>query len=85
MRQHYSLIYDHFLGREFFDYLLTCLREHYGTDEGSVRQRAREAFHRSFPDSDAFFPPNTTFYFSDSPRPDHESELVDMKESPKWR
>src|SRR5205814_1226723 len=30
---HYSLIYDRFIGHEFFDYLLALLHRFYGADE----------------------------------------------------
>jgi hypothetical protein len=62
--QHYSLVYDHFIGRGLFDYLLQVLTRFCAADEDRVRRRVVNAFHRSFPDSDRFFPARTTFYFS---------------------
>lgn len=85
MEHHYSLIYDHFLGVEFFDYVLACLGKFYKIDETAVQERARNAFHRSFPDSGDYFPTDTTFYFSDEPSSGNEPALVDTKEAPKWR
>jgi siderophore synthetase component len=85
IEQQYSLVYDHFMGREFFDYLLNCLRPFYDVDEEAIRERAREAFHRGFPDADSCFPSATTFYFSDAPAKDNKVELIDMKQKPEWR
>src|SRR5438445_6019058 len=34
--QHYSLTYDHFIGRELFDYLLRILTRFYGAREDAV-------------------------------------------------
>jgi hypothetical protein len=85
IEQHYSLVYDHFLGREFFDYLLTCTRQFYELDEETVRERARHAFHAGFPDAASCFPPDTTFYYSDAPASGNEVTLTDMKQKPQWR
>src|SRR5204863_2759559 len=45
-QQHYSLVYDHFIGRELFDYLLRILTRFYGSKEDSIRDRVANAFHR---------------------------------------
>jgi hypothetical protein len=37
--QHYSLVYDHFIGRELFDYLLGVLTRFYSAKESAVRGR----------------------------------------------
>src|SRR5262249_33211718 len=83
--QHYSLGYDHFIGRELFDYLLKLLQRFYGASERVVRQRVAGAFQRSFPDADAYFPAETTFYFSNEILPGNDFHLVDTKQSPTWR
>jgi len=85
MERHYSLIYDHFLGVEFFDYLLACLGKFYTIDEAAIRERARNTFHSSFPDSGDRFPSGTTFYFSDESSSGNEPALVDTKQAPRWR
>jgi hypothetical protein len=82
---HYSLVYDRFIGHEFFDYLLEVIKRFYAVDEEFVRSRVKEAFHRSFPDADRFFPARTTFYFSNEPQLGNEFTLVDAKQAPEWR
>jgi hypothetical protein len=83
--QHYSLIYDHFVGRELFDYLLVVLTRFYSAKESTVRSRVAEAFHRNFPDAELFFPGDTTYYFSNELLPGNEFRLVDTKRAPEWR
>jgi siderophore synthetase component len=83
--QHYSLAYDRFIGNELFDYLLKLLKRFYVADEGRVRRRVREAFHRNFPASNSFFPAHTMFYFSNELLPGNDFRLVDMKRAPEWR
>ncbi len=83
--QHYSLIYDHFIGRELFDYLVDVLTRFYSAKESAVRSRVAEAFHRNFPDADVFFPGATTYYFSNELLPGNEFRLVDTKQAPEWR
>jgi siderophore synthetase component len=86
IEQHYSLVYDHFIGREFFNCLLAVLRRHFdGIDEALVRARVSDAFHRSFPDSRSFFPAHTTFYFSSEPKGENDFPLVDTRQPPEWR
>jgi hypothetical protein len=83
--QHYSLIYDHFIGRELFDYLMGVLTRFYSAKESEVRGHVAEAFHRNFPDADAFLPGDTTYYFSNELLPGNEFRLVDTKRAPEWR
>jgi hypothetical protein len=83
--QHYSLVYDHFIGRELFDYLLGVLTRFYSANEPAVRGRVAEAFHRNFPDADWFLPRDTTYYFSNELLPGNEFKLVDTKQAPEWR
>jgi hypothetical protein len=83
--QHYSLVYDHFIGRELFDYLLGVLTRFYSAKESVVRGRVAEAFHRNFPDADVFLPGDTTYYFSNELLPGNEFRLVDTKRAPEWR
>jgi len=83
--QHYSLVYDHFIGRELFDYLLGVLTRYYSAKEYVVRGRVAEAFHRNFPDADDFLPGDTTYYFSNELLPGNEFKLVDTKRAPEWR
>jgi siderophore synthetase component len=83
--QHYSLVYDHFIGRELFGYLLGLLKRHYTADERLVRGRIAEAFHRNFPNANAFFPPATTYYFSNELLPGNDFQLVDTQSPPQWR
>lgn len=47
--QFYSLIYDRFMGRGFFDYLLRLLSSHYGVNQEAIRQAVREIFHGCSP------------------------------------
>src|SRR5205085_2141125 len=61
--QHYSLVYDHFIGRELFGYLLGILTRFFSAKEHAVRERIAEAFHRHFPDAQDFFPVGTSYYF----------------------
>lgn len=83
--QYYSLVYDRFIGHEFFDYLLAMLKRFYAIDGESLRSRVREAFHRSFPDADRFFPARTMFYFAKEASPGREFALEDMRQPPVWR
>jgi hypothetical protein len=83
--QHYSLVYDHFIGRELLDYLLGILTRFYSARESAVRGRVAEAFHRNFPDADVFLPGDTTYYFSNELLPGNEFRLVDTKRAPEWR
>jgi hypothetical protein len=83
--QHYSLVYDRFIGHEFFDYLLEALGRFYPIDRGAIRRRVSEAFHDAFPDFARFFPRRTMFYFSNTTPPGHGFELVDMQQAPEWR
>jgi hypothetical protein len=83
--QYYSIVYDRFIGHEFFDYLLNVLKRFYAIDEELVRSRVRMAFHRTFPDADRFFPKATMFYFSKEPPPGKEFALEDMRQAPVWR
>ena len=83
--QHYSLVYDHFIGRELFGYLLGLLTRCYAADERAVRDRVAAAFHRCFPDAGAFFPAETTYYFSNELLPGNDFRLVDTKSAPQWR
>jgi hypothetical protein len=83
--QSYSLVYDHFIGRELFDYLLGILTRFYSAKESAVRGRVAEAFHRNFPDADVFLPGDTTYYFSNELLPGNEFRLVDTKRTPEWR
>jgi hypothetical protein len=83
--QHYSLVYDHFIGRELFDYVLGVLIRFYSAKESVVRGRLAEAFHRNFPDADVFLPGDTTYYFSNELLPGNEFRLVDTKRAPEWR
>src|SRR5437762_2800402 len=83
--QHYSLVYDHVIGRELFSYLLGVLARFYGASECAVGGRIAEAFHRNFPDAQDFFPARTTYYFSNELLPGNEFRLVDTKRAPEWR
>ncbi len=83
--QRYSLVYDRFIGHEFFDYLLDALMRFYPIDKETIKIRVREAFHQAFPESGQFFPPATMFYFSNEPQIGREFTLVDMKQTPEWR
>ncbi|WP_330085208.1 IucA/IucC family protein [Methylocystis iwaonis] len=83
--QFYSLIYDRFMGRGFFDYLLRLLSFHYGTKEEAIRKAVRDIFHRAFPDADRVFPAHTTYYFSDVPPPGRDFDLEDTGQAPTWR
>src|SRR6266542_493867 len=47
--QHYSLVYDRFIGHELFSYLLEVITHFYQADEVRVRRRVAEAFHSAFP------------------------------------
>jgi len=83
--QHYSLVYDHFIGREFFAYLAAVVRRYCSVDEASIRRRVKEVLHRSFPEYESVFPRHTTFYFSNEPDREGEMTLVDAHQQPEWR
>ncbi len=83
--QHYSLVYDHFIGRELFESLLGLLTHFYAVPERPARNRIAESFHQCFPDAEAFFPGGTTYYFSDEMLPGNDFRLVDMRRPPRWR
>jgi len=85
VEQHYSLVYDHFIGREFFAYLAAVVSRSHSVDEASIRGRVKEVFHRSFPEYENVFPPHTTSYFSNEPHREGEMTLVDTQQSPEWR
>ena len=83
--QHYSLVYDHFIGRELFGYLLKILTRYYSADEHAVRSQVADAFHRNFPGAGDFFPATTTYYFSNELLPGNDFRLVDTHSAPQWR
>ena len=56
---------------------ISVLTRFYSAKEGAVRDRAAEAFHRSFPDAYAFFPADTAYYCSNELLPGNEFRLVD--------
>ncbi|WP_342628617.1 IucA/IucC family protein [Nguyenibacter vanlangensis] len=85
MEQYYSIVYDRFIGHNFFDYLLDLLRRFYDVEEEVVRQRARAAFHQFFPEAQHFFPKDTVFYFSKDAPPGHEFMIEDLRQPPEWR
>lgn len=84
-KAHYSLIYDHFIGRDLFSYLVKVLSEYYEIKPLRIKQQIARAFHANFPDSSEFFPEDTTYYFSNELLPGNEFELVDTKQTPEWR
>jgi len=81
----YSLVYDHYLGRELFSYLLDILVRFYAVKERQVRGRISDAFHRSFPDARIFFPSETTYYYSNAILARNKFRLIDMQQAPDWR
>jgi hypothetical protein len=83
--QHYSLVYDHFIGRELFDYLLKLLTHFYAVDDELVRRSVANVFHRDFPNAVELFPADTTYYFSNEILPGNEFRLIDTKQAPEWR
>lgn len=83
--RYYSIVYDRFIGHEFFDYMLEALTRFYPIDEAAVRNGVSKAFHRAFPEADRFFPSRTMFYFSNEPQVGREFTLVDMQRKPEWR
>ncbi|WP_112662112.1 IucA/IucC family C-terminal-domain containing protein [Microvirga flavescens] len=85
IKQHYSLVYDLFIGHHFFDYVLRVLKSHYTIDEEIVRAQVRNVFHQSFPDADRFFPARTMFSFRNEPSPSLKPVLEDMQQEPVWR
>jgi len=85
IEQHYSLIYDRFIGEEFFEYVVKLLEQAYNVRPSQIRARVGEAFHRAFPGATQVFPPNTTFYFSDASSSGHDFTLVDTHQRPRWR
>jgi hypothetical protein len=82
---HYSLVYDHFIGRELFDYLVEAVARFHPIDVQAIRDEVRAAFHTAFPEATRLFPPESTFYFEDELRPNNEVTLVDTNERPRWR
>lgn len=85
MEQYYSIVYDRFIGHNFFDYLLDLLRRFYDVEEEAIRQRARAAFHQFFPEAQRFFPKDTVFYFSQDVPPGREFMIEDLRQMPEWR
>lgn len=85
VKQHYSVIYDRFIGHEFFDYMLKAVSKFYPIDVKAVRRRVIEAFHTGFPESDRFFPSRTMYYFSNAPPPGRSFAFADMHQEPVWR
>ncbi|WP_414473918.1 IucA/IucC family C-terminal-domain containing protein [Microvirga sp. M2] len=85
VKQHYSLVYDQFIGHHFFDYVAGILKRDYGVDEAIVRAQVREVFHHSFPDADRLFPLRTMFKFRTQSPPDRSVVLEDMQQPPVWR
>ena len=83
--QHYSLVYDHFLGRELFEFLLAAASHAYGLAQEPIRRDVAAAFHDLFPDANDFLPRKTTFYFSNEILPGNEFHLVDTGQAPRWR
>ena len=83
--QHYSLIYDRFIGEEFFEYVVKLLERAYGVYPSRIRARVAEAFHRAFRGATEVLPPNTTFYFSDASSSGHDFMLVATHQRPRWR
>jgi hypothetical protein len=78
-------VYDHFLGRELFDYLLAVLVRFYGASERAIRAHVAEAFHRCFPDADQFLPRDATYYFSSDLLPGNDYRLERCPQAPVWR
>jgi siderophore synthetase component len=81
---HYSLVYDHFLGRELLDYVLATLVRFYDADEAGIRRRVADVFHRSFRNADELFPPST-YYFPSEILPGNEFRLESTGTPPAWR
>jgi siderophore synthetase component len=84
-RMHYSLVYDHFVGRELLDYLLATAVRFFRLDEREVRARVSEVLRASFHDSSERFPPETTYYFTNELLPEDDFRLVDTGQRPTWR
>jgi hypothetical protein len=82
---HYSLVFDHFLGRELFDYLVAAVSRFFPLDARSVRERAKAAVYEVMPEADRRFPRGTTFYFADEVDPNNRVSLVESKTAPRWR
>jgi hypothetical protein len=82
---YYSLVYDHFLGRELLDYLLAMLVRFFGVREADVRERVAGEFRRSFPHPEAFFPQGATYYFTSELLPGNELRLERRDQPPPWR
>ena len=82
---YYSLVYDRFVGHEFFDYLLAAVERFLAIDRDAIRSRVADKFHHAFPDADRRFAPRTMFYFADTPQPDEQHALVDLHQAPEWR
>lgn len=82
---HYSLVYDHFIGRELFGYLAKVLDEFYGISPAAVHKEIAQAFHLNFPDADRFFPKDTTYYFSNELMPGNDFALIVTGQVPDWR
>ncbi|WP_414474377.1 IucA/IucC family C-terminal-domain containing protein [Microvirga sp. M2] len=85
VKQHYSLVYDQFIGHHFFGYVAGILKSYYGVDEEIVRAQVREVFHRSFPDAGRSFPARTMFKFRNEVPPGRNVMLEDMQQPSVWR
>lgn len=82
---HYSLVYDHFVGRELFSYLARLINEFYGVKTTEIRKQISDSFHLNFPDANRFFPDGTTYYFPNRLLPGNGFTLVDTGQKPEWR
>jgi hypothetical protein len=80
----YSLEYDSFMGHHLFDYLARTLHRVYACDPEALRSVARDSFHRSFPESDEFFP-ETVHYYENRVGRGNQVPLIDTGKKPTWR
>lgn len=82
---YYSLLYDRFIGHEFFEYLLNAVATRHAIDRDAIRAQVAAAFHQTFPDAGQRFPAHTMFYFSNTPPTNGRHALVDLHARPEWR
>ena len=84
-REHYSLVYDHFVGRELFDYLLKTVAAAFRVDAREVHAQVAAAFHAAFGARAEMFPSDTTYYFTNEILPGNEVRLAATGRAPEWR
>ena len=80
----HSLIYDHSIAHNHFDYLAEVLNRYFDVDKKSLQIACKEKFRTIFPDSNLFFS-SKVYYYSDKAISYNNFPLVETNEMPVWR